>query len=412
MDVNLICYSGSVIGKNLQHDKIILSPKLLSTIVDINHNNDVWIWRIETSSKLFTYCTVLEFISNDESIAYVPSNIMDKLSIVEGDIINLSLVCTSIEKPHRIIFQPLQSSFLRLNRYKEILENSLKNYAVLCKDDVININTEFCIEKLIVVQILYNQADMDVCCILNSNVEVDFVKAVNESVEEFNYFNTNENKNTNNNTEQKNEDNTEETIEQKNEYNTEQKNEDNTEQKISSDVVNSKDEKKEQDVENDILLQACQNCKYMMLQKNIMLHELHCYKTYFYCDKCNTKILKILKEEHVHCEYCNVGIFRKDYHIHLRNHYKKVKCTYCKHDVDISDISSHLLKCEYAPVICSWCNIEVPMIKITQHENICSSKTVECDICGKFVINKKMVVHKAVEHGVNPCKPLKHFHTK
>lgn len=356
MEYTLIAYSGVYIDRNLDYDKIILSPKLLANIVNIENNNEVYIFKLTSINGKHTHCTVLEFISNDESIVYIPTRIMEQLDIHEGDQVNLSLILNTAPKPQKIVFKPIHNSFLQLNSHKEILENSLRNYSVVTNGDILIIDTQYKLEQLIVSNV-YPETDYG--CILNTNIEVEFEEA---------YI-------------------TESKAPEENKEITTYAKRDISESKGTVNIDN---------------LIECKNCHAYINNKSIQLHEVHCYRNYVYCNRCQCKISKIEITNHIHCSYCEVGLNKNDYQIHINNKHKKIKCEYCLKEILPNDLDSHLVDCDSLPIHCKWCGIKTPLNKIEEHENICSSKTTECEICGKIVILKWLDDHNVVDHDIRP----------
>ncbi len=43
------------------------------------------------------------------------------------------------------------------------------------------------------------------------------------------------------------------------------------------------------------------------------------------------------------------------------------------------------------------------------HESYCGAKSTACELCGKEVPKKRLVNHRAAEHGINPCAPAPGF---
>lgn len=54
---------------------------------------------------------------------------------------------------------------------------------------------------------------------------------------------------------------------------------------------------------------------------------------------------------------------------------------------------------------CIFCQMNVPVLELKEHETYCGAKSVPCELCQKPVPRKRMVIHLATDHGVNPSLP-------
>eukprot|EP00948_MAST-09A_sp_MAST-9A-sp1_P003483 g3483.t1 len=52
---------------------------------------------------------------------------------------------------------------------------------------------------------------------------------------------------------------------------------------------------------------------------------------------------------------------------------------------------------------CRYCKLKVPLTRLESHEMVCGSRSTTCHICGKSMAMKKLGIHLATEHSINPC---------
>jgi hypothetical protein len=386
MEEYFTAYSCSLINKNLTSDKIILHSDVFAKTYNLSNKNEVIIWElINLNNSKITHCTVLEYSSYNYDTAYLPNHIMENLEIPEGGKIKLSLITEPIIKAEKVLLQPFQSTFFKLNSYKEILENSLKNYCVITEGDIIDIDTQYNIEKLIVKAI--NPSGY-VGIILNTNLEVEFDNALIENKE----FLEKKTNTSHHFFETITDDKKDYKLEEKEEEKQEIFNNDKEEYKDEKYDVNNSDHKK------------CINCNGSILQKNFYLHEIHCIKNIKFCNICKTGISKKEFSDHLHCVLCKMVISFKSSSEHYEMFHKKVNCIYCNEEFTNTEIDSHIQKCEYSPAKCLYCKLDMPFINLNTHENICGSKTIQCEVCNKFILQRKLASHNLEEHNIKQNK--------
>ena len=139
--------------------------------------------------NIFTHCGVVEFTA-EEGTCYIPSNMFERLCLMEGQIVNLRNI--TLNPGSFIKLQPHKTEFINNPNPKTILEYNLRNYFCVTEGDTISV--KFCknIYKIDIVECKPNKAIRT----LNCDIEVDFAptKDYKEPIKQ------NENNNINNNT--------------------------------------------------------------------------------------------------------------------------------------------------------------------------------------------------------------------
>jgi hypothetical protein len=59
-------------------------------------------------------------------------------------------------------------------------------------------------------------------------------------------------------------------------------------------------------------------------------------------------------------------------------------------------------ECKLRSVACRYCKTLTPLQALYDHEQYCGGKTIPCTMCSKMVAQRKMEIHLASEHGINP----------
>ena len=54
-------------------------------------------------------------------------------------------------------------------------------------------------------------------------------------------------------------------------------------------------------------------------------------------------------------------------------------------------------------VACEFCFVEFPIQDLPEHKRYCGSKSISCSLCNQPVAARKMELHMATQHGINPC---------
>jgi ubiquitin fusion degradation protein 1 len=143
--MNLVCYNfgKSAIYENKNYSSYINLPQsFLSTIMTDYGSEELEfpltfeVRNIDTN--ISTYCTVYEF--HQEYICYLPMWMMIKLGCNDGDRLFVKLANIKFEKGTRITIRPQCKTFFDLPNIKDSLENSVINYSILTKGDLISLN--------------------------------------------------------------------------------------------------------------------------------------------------------------------------------------------------------------------------------------------------------------------------------
>ena len=117
--------------------------------------------------NIYTHCGVVEFTA-EEGTCYIPSNMFERLCLMEGQQINVRNV---ILQPGTFIkLQPHKTEFINNPNPKTILEYNLRNYFCVTEGDTISVKFGKNIYKIDIVQCKPNKAIRT----LNCDIEVDF----------------------------------------------------------------------------------------------------------------------------------------------------------------------------------------------------------------------------------------------
>ena len=122
--------------------------------------------------QLKTHAGVLEFTA-DEGVVYLPSWMMKRLELEEGD--GIRLFGTRLPKGKFVKLQPQSVTFLELSDPKAVLESALRSYSNLTQGDIIEISYNMMTFELLIMEI---QPDAAGIHILNTDLEVDFAEPV------------------------------------------------------------------------------------------------------------------------------------------------------------------------------------------------------------------------------------------
>ena len=127
-----------------------------------------------------THCGVLDFTA-DEGICYLPLHMFQRLCLTEGMTVNLRNVI--VDKGSFIKFRPHKTEFVMNPNPKVILENGLRNYVVITKNDTITIEFNKKLYNLDVVE----TKPRDTICLTNVDVNCDFDTPADYKEEEHKY---------------------------------------------------------------------------------------------------------------------------------------------------------------------------------------------------------------------------------
>jgi ubiquitin fusion degradation protein 1 len=147
--------------------KIILPPSALDMLTRLHIEYPMLFELSNPGLSRRMHAGVLEFVA-EEGIVYMPFWMMQNLLIEEGQLITIK--STSLPRGSFVKIQPHTSTFLDISNPKAVLENSLRKFAALTKNDVICINYN---NKNYYLTVLETKP-ADAISILETDISVDF----------------------------------------------------------------------------------------------------------------------------------------------------------------------------------------------------------------------------------------------
>ncbi|KAM9975272.1 hypothetical protein ACTFIW_000899 [Dictyostelium discoideum] len=147
--------------------KILLPPSALNALSRLNIQYPMLFEISNPISGKKSHCGVLEFIA-EEGICYLPLWMMQNLQLKEGEFIDIKNA--TLAKGTFVKIQPRTSNFIDISNPKAVLENSLRKFATLTKDDEIMIDYNNTKYYLKVVELKPANA----ISIIEADVSVDF----------------------------------------------------------------------------------------------------------------------------------------------------------------------------------------------------------------------------------------------
>ncbi|CCJ28774.1 unnamed protein product [Pneumocystis jirovecii] len=136
------CYSVSMMEGNERNSvnfggKVILPPSVLNKLSRLNISYPMLFELKNTEKDRITHAGVLEFIAEEGRI-YLPLWMMQTLLLEQGDL--LSVVSTKLPLGSYVKIRPQHPDFLQITDPKAVLENALRNFSALTKEDIFQIN--------------------------------------------------------------------------------------------------------------------------------------------------------------------------------------------------------------------------------------------------------------------------------
>jgi len=174
MIFNIKIIDWTIYGKpeNNFTNKVLLPNYILKKLSNDEYTRYPLVFRLYKKNK-YTYIGNVEF--GDTKYIVVPYNILNRLNVSYQESIYIRNLILPTGK--YIKFKPNNTNYVN-NNIKSLLENKLKSYMVLNKDDIIEIeNTEFTIVELKDVL----GKSVDGINIVNVDIDVDF-EELNNSV--------------------------------------------------------------------------------------------------------------------------------------------------------------------------------------------------------------------------------------
>eukprot|EP00455_Lapot_gusevi_P015052 TRINITY_DN17597_c0_g1_i10.p1 TRINITY_DN17597_c0_g1~~TRINITY_DN17597_c0_g1_i10.p1 ORF type:complete len:263 (-),score=76.26 TRINITY_DN17597_c0_g1_i10:141-929(-) len=133
------------------------------------------------------------------------------------------------------------------------------------------------------------------------------------------------------------------------------------------------------------------------------IHTARCARSNWRCAECGKVMPKSQKDSHVHCPQCHVGLEATELDKHIALTHRKVPCE-CGEEFEPDLLNLHKTEnCPLRLVQCKYCQVRIPANNKAEHEEICGGRSVECDICRELVARRRMDIHLATKHQINPC---------
>ncbi|XP_062505432.1 ubiquitin recognition factor in ER-associated degradation protein 1-like [Corticium candelabrum] len=151
--------------------KIIMPPSALDQLTRLNIVYPMLFKLVNEKSNRVTHCGVLEFVA-DEGRIYLPYWMMRNLLLEQGDLIQLESTALPVATFSK--FQPQQTEFLDITNPKAVLENALRSFACLTKNDLLAIQYNNKTYELMVMEV----KPRDAVSIIECDMNVDFAPPV------------------------------------------------------------------------------------------------------------------------------------------------------------------------------------------------------------------------------------------
>lgn len=146
----------------------------------------------------------------------------------------------------------------------------------------------------------------------------------------------------------------------------------------------------------------CNNCQRYINKKQYQMHELQCTRINVLCSICQMLIRRSEQSKHTHCTQCSAVIASIELNKHIDLTHTPIRCI-CNELYLPDELSTHQrTDCSMRMMTCQWCNLPVQQSQISDHTIYCGSKTIPCELCGKGIARKRMQIHYAVDHNINP----------
>ena len=150
-------------------NKVVLPSSVLNRINRYADNiNGNIVFQLKGNSELYVYISVESF-QDDISDAYIPMNLIDRLLLNDGDLVEFELL--DISKGTKITIQPHTSELLEMEDFKSFLEIEMNHkYDILTNGDTISLEYN---NKTIYFDIKLTLPN-DIISIKNTDLEVEF----------------------------------------------------------------------------------------------------------------------------------------------------------------------------------------------------------------------------------------------
>ncbi|KAG4304236.1 hypothetical protein PORY_002417 [Pneumocystis oryctolagi] len=176
------CYSISMMEGNERSSvnftgKVILPPSALDKLSRLSISYPMLFELKNTEKHRTTHAGVLEFIAEEGRI-YLPLWMMQTLLLEQGDL--LSVTSTKLPLGSYVKIRPQHPDFLQITDPKAVLENALRNFSALTKEDIFQINYNEQIYEIEVLDIKPDDGRGSVS-VVETDLEVDFAPPVGYS---------------------------------------------------------------------------------------------------------------------------------------------------------------------------------------------------------------------------------------
>jgi hypothetical protein len=133
------------------------------------------------------------------------------------------------------------------------------------------------------------------------------------------------------------------------------------------------------------------------------MHSMGCQRNNIWCPECQHTIPKKEQEFHVHCPICKVALNKLDLEKHTEFYHGNVICE-CGIELPREVLDLHKQNdCMQRIVSCKFCDTKLPFVQKQDHEQLCGARSIPCEICNELVPRRKMDIHRAAIHRINPC---------
>ncbi|EPS41063.1 hypothetical protein H072_5039 [Dactylellina haptotyla CBS 200.50] len=153
--------------------KVIMPPSALDKLTRL-HISYPMLFELHNGKGKLTHCGVLEFVAEEGRI-YLPQWIMQTLLLEPGDL--LQVKSTDLPPGSFIKLQPQSVEFLDISDPKAVLENALRNFSALTKDDIFSFSYNDTIFEIAVLEVKPDRKNSAIS-VTETDIEVDFAAPV------------------------------------------------------------------------------------------------------------------------------------------------------------------------------------------------------------------------------------------
>ncbi|KAF3184462.1 ubiquitin fusion degradation protein, variant 2 [Orbilia oligospora] len=153
--------------------KVIMPPSALDKLTRL-HISYPMLFELHNGKGKLTHCGVLEFVAEEGRI-YLPQWIMQTLLLEPGDLMQVK--STDLPPGSFIKLQPQSVDFLDISDPKAVLENALRNFSALTKDDIFSFSYNDTIFEIAVLEVKPNVRNGAIS-VVETDIEVDFAAPV------------------------------------------------------------------------------------------------------------------------------------------------------------------------------------------------------------------------------------------